>query len=268
MGVWGVPVRGLAGSHGPVVRARRSLGPETTRHLDVRDHRQVLATLRARASVDAGPPSQPSRNVLTYEDVSSRARADHQLALTLTTIGPYFRLTCYQDDVNDSGDVNGVNGVDHVKSDAKVLLGESEGVVVPPLGVLHVDSMRIYNSKLKRLTKRREQIEQRGQIAQWEQRNVKSIGMMGLGRLLAKALAAYGLENGCRKAEILAINDDDETHRKLVLYYRRLGFKVVKEVTGGLGDLPDMLVWGGVGTRMDANLEAFLRILAKDVEEP
>ena len=26
----------------------------------------------------------------------------------------------------------------------------------------------------------------------------------------------------------------------------------------GLGDLPDLLVWGGVGTRMDANIETIL----------
>lgn len=37
------------------------------------------------------------------------------------------------------------------------------------------------------------------------------------------------------------------------------GFYVVKEVTGKLSDLPDMLVWGGIGTRMDADLEKELR---------
>lgn len=79
--------------------------------------------------------------------------------------------------------------------------------------------------------------------------------------MLAKAIAAYGFEQGCTKAEILAINDDDETHRKLVLYYKRLGFKPVREVTGGIADLPHMLVWGGVGTRMDADLQAFLELL-------
>ena len=84
------------------------------------------------------------------------------------------------------------------------------------------------------------------------------------GRVLAKAVLAYGFESGCTKAEILAINDDEETHRTLVLYYRRLGFKSVHEVTDGVADLPHMLVWGGVGTRMEAAVGAFLRILRRE----
>ncbi len=37
------------------------------------------------------------------------------------------------------------------------------------------------------------------------------------------------------------------------------GFEVVREVGGGgLRDLPDMLVWGGAGTRMNGDLEAML----------
>lgn len=44
-------------------------------------------------------------------------------------------------------------------------------------------------------------------------------------------------------------------HARLVRYYSRFGFQPVLEVTGGkLSDLPHMLVWGGVGTRMDADL--------------
>lgn len=39
-----------------------------------------------------------------------------------------------------------------------------------------------------------------------------------------------------------------------------MGFRVVHEVTGsgGFGDYPHMLVWGGVGTLMDANVEELL----------
>ena len=43
-------------------------------------------------------------------------------------------------------------------------------------------------------------------------------------------------------------------------YYRRMfGFKVVRELTGKLRDFPDMVVWGGVGTRMDGNLRSILQ---------
>ena len=47
----------------------------------------------------------------------------------------------------------------------------------------------------------------------------------------------------------------DTMHARLVRYYSRFGFQPVLEVTGGrLSDLPHMLVWGGAGTRMDADL--------------
>lgn len=53
----------------------------------------------------------------------------------------------------------------------------------------------------------------------------------------------------------------DETHARLVKYFtREYSFRVVKEVEGGrLSDLPDLLVWGGVGTRLDADLAMCLR---------
>lgn len=46
---------------------------------------------------------------------------------------------------------------------------------------------------------------------------------------------------------------------QLVRFYQRMGFKAVREVTGSsIGDLPHMLVWGGKGTRMDADIEELL----------
>ncbi|KAL7236438.1 hypothetical protein ACSBR1_019681 [Camellia fascicularis] len=46
---------------------------------------------------------------------------------------------------------------------------------------------------------------------------------------------------------------------KLVRFYKRIGFKVVHEVTGSsIGDLAHMLLWGGIGTRMDANITELL----------
>lgn len=52
----------------------------------------------------------------------------------------------------------------------------------------------------------------------------------------------------------------DEQHAKLLRYYKFFGFKVVKTVgDGGLADLMDQVVWGGVGTRMDADPEEMVR---------
>ena len=84
--------------------------------------------------------------------------------------------------------------------------------------------------------------------------------MLGLGLLLGGAVFAYGLQQGCRKAEILAINDDDSWHERLVRYYSYFGFKKVRKVGGnGLSDLPHLLVWGGEGERMDADIERTLK---------
>ncbi|GHP11315.1 hypothetical protein PPROV_001004300 [Pycnococcus provasolii] len=116
------------------------------------------------------------------------------------------------------------------------VVGVVEGFVVPPLGLLHLDSMRIYNSRLR------------------EQR-----GAFGVGLSLGLETALYGYETGCHTAELLAINDDDHTHRRLVRYYRRLGCVPVCEVTGDKpGDVAHMLVWGGAGTRMDFDVRGVL----------
>ena len=50
-------------------------------------------------------------------------------------------------------------------------------------------------------------------------------------------------------------------HQRLKRYYTRMyGFEAVREIGGGkISDLPHLLVWGGVGTRMDGNLETMLR---------
>uniref|UniRef100_A0A453JYI8 Uncharacterized protein n=1 Tax=Aegilops tauschii subsp. strangulata TaxID=200361 RepID=A0A453JYI8_AEGTS len=46
---------------------------------------------------------------------------------------------------------------------------------------------------------------------------------------------------------------------QLVKFYTRMGFKAVHEVDGSsMMDLAHMLVWGGKGTRMDADIEQLL----------
>lgn len=147
--------------------------------------------------------------------------------MALSTFGPLYRITCtVEEELESGGDVR------------TILLGETDGFVVPFLKLMHCDTMRIYNSRLKSCNSDRR------------------LGIMGLGRVMAQAVFAHGLENGCEKAEILAINDDDDMHRKLVRYYERMGFEVECEVTGeNVSDIFHLLVWGGVGTRMNADLQ-------------
>jgi hypothetical protein len=87
-------------------------------------------------------------------------------------------------------------------------------------------------------------------------------GALGLMPLIGCAVLAHAREAGCARAEILAIDDDDggEQHRRLVAYYRYFGFKAAHRV-GGRGffaDIPHLLVWGGVGLRMDLEVTAAL----------
>lgn len=43
-------------------------------------------------------------------------------------------------------------------------------------------------------------------------------------------------------------------------YYERFGWEPVREVTGDtLADLPHMVVWGGAGMRMDADIGRMMR---------
>ena len=45
----------------------------------------------------------------------------------------------------------------------------------------------------------------------------------------------------------------------MAYYARVFGFKKVRELTGGLADVPAMMLWGGLGTRMDAQTADMLQ---------
>ncbi|XP_047969692.1 uncharacterized protein LOC125213282 [Salvia hispanica] len=167
--------------------------------------------------------SQVSRKTISDLEIEVPTMAEivessrlQKLHLQLRRFGPFFRITAKS-----------------LKSGRE--LGRAEGVIRFWFGgkILHMDSI-----KLERET----------------------IGMnksiFGIGLFLGAMAIRFGYECGCAKAELLAINDTPLYHSKLVRFYTRLGFKQVYEVEGGsLRDLSDMLVWGGVGTRMDANLQ-------------
>lgn len=141
------------------------------------------------------------------------------IVVTKKSFGPFYKISV------------------HFGESGGPLLGETDGFTFAPLELLHCDTMRIYTKSMKSVT------------------SDLGLGMLGLGVLIAKATFAHGYSSGCRTAQILAINDNDETHERLVKYYKRLGFRVVYRVCGDtVADVPHMLVWGGVGTRMDADI--------------
>ena len=140
----------------------------------------------------------------------------------------------------------GYRGVAVSKSDPDNILGYIEGFIRPAGNVLHVDKMEIFKSALN--SARRENDEFKGGGT-----------FLGPGLLIACVCLLHGFENGCAKAEFLAIDDAEFQHKRLVRYYKHAGFKEVRYVGEELKDIPDRLVWGGCGTLMTNDIEKVLK---------
>ncbi|KAK9904887.1 hypothetical protein WJX75_004873 [Coccomyxa subellipsoidea] len=169
-------------------------------------------------------PDRTDSDLLTLDEVQSIA-ARRGLYLNARTLGPLYRIVIR--DRDEEGPV----------------LAVSSGFTVPAMGLMHCDSLQIFTRGVRGSEGER----LRG-------------GVLGLGLLMGGAVFSFGHSVGCTKAEILAIKDDDAWHKRLVRYYSYFGFERVRAVgDNGLRDLPDLLVWGGVGMRMDADIEELLR---------
>lgn len=87
---------------------------------------------------------------------------------------------------------------------------------------------------------------------------------LGVGPLITAACFAWALESTpCRSARFLAIRDDARQHRRLVRYFRRLGFQPVRELGAAARDLPARTVWGGAGLLMQGDCRAVLERSAR-----
>lgn len=78
------------------------------------------------------------------------------------------------------------------------------------------------------------------------------------GILLAHGTACWIREKGPfsnAKAQLLCIKDDERQQRPLIRFYRRLGFKTLREIGSGLQSVPDRIVWGGEGTVMEIDID-------------
>mmetsp|Transcript_20255 Transcript_20255/g.46911 ORF Transcript_20255/g.46911 Transcript_20255/m.46911 type:complete len:155 (+) Transcript_20255:385-849(+) len=121
--------------------------------------------------------------------------------------------------------------------------------------ILHLDSMEIYQKMMVRARQGNPLLRTGGTF-------------LGIGVLIGYLCLLHGKSKGCKVAEFLAIDDSEKQHRRLVSYYRRGGFKVIKYVGDGAGDIPDRLVWGGRGTLMrediDTLLQIWTRLLSKE----
>uniref|UniRef100_A0A7S2C8K0 Uncharacterized protein n=2 Tax=Octactis speculum TaxID=3111310 RepID=A0A7S2C8K0_9STRA len=108
-----------------------------------------------------------------------------------------------------------------------------------------------------------------GSLSAMAQRQaVPNPGVYGMGMLIGGVAAVFGVEKGCKRAELLAIYDDDKQHKVLVRFYQRIGFKSVRDVGDTFASLGDRLVWGGVGQLMETDLEAWVRKWAPIIRDP
>jgi hypothetical protein len=79
-------------------------------------------------------------------------------------------------------------------------------------------------------------------------------GSAGAAPLLLAAACAWALERTpCRQARFLAIHDDDRQHRRLVRYFRGLGFTPLRELGSAPVDWVPRLLWGGSGLLMEGD---------------
>ena len=121
------------------------------------------------------------------------------------------------------------------KSSVKIW-GELKGWTVPLLNGLNLDTMRVVKQSPPYVSE-----------------------------LIWATTMAWAIERtSCRYARLLAIYDDEGYSKKLVRYFRLLGFNVVKEVGSSPADLLLRLIWGGAGTLMKGDCSKILdRLIRK-----
>ena len=93
---------------------------------------------------------------------------------------------------------------------------------------------------------------------------VQGQGSAGAAPLLLAASCAWALERtSCRRARFLAIHDDDRQHRRLVRYFRALGFAPLRELGSAPLDWGPRLLWGGSGLLMESDCVQAIRRCAR-----
>jgi hypothetical protein len=143
------------------------------------------------------------------------------LRLQVTTRGPLTTLRV--------GVARRATGNDQARPGPLLLLGELKGWALPTSNGLRLDTMRVQGGGAAGST-------------------------VGVGALIWAATFAWALETTpCRRATLLAIRDNEAQHRRLVRYFRRLGFEPVRELGAGPLDLAPRLLWGGSGLLMQGD---------------
>lgn len=141
----------------------------------------------------------------------------------------------------------GYRAVARAKYDETLILGYVEGFLRPAGAILHLDKMEVFQPMLQRVRRKEPQSFDFGGIS------------FGLGLVMGYRCLLFAKEKGCSIAEFLAIDDEEFQHKRLVRYYKRVGFQTVKYVGEDIGDIPDRLVWGGCGTLMKEDIDILIQ---------
>ena len=125
--------------------------------------------------------------------------------------------------------------VAQVNNNSVKIWGEIKGWTLPIRGGLQLDTLRILNNSPKYVS-----------------------------ALIWATTMAWALEKTkCKFARLLAIYDSEGYSKKLVRYFRLIGFTFIKEVGSSPSDLFLRLIWGGAGTLMKGDCSKILKKLEK-----
>ena len=175
----------------------------------------VSPVCTTRTSLHNAEDSQDSKTKLfTCAEIQDAARRIG-MEISLSTLGPFYR-TVIRLATKDEADPKGK------------IIGFTSGTITAPL--LRQDTMKIYGVNTGNQLSRKE--------AQKNTRGWTSPTTFGLSLLLGAYGGRYAYDQGCTKAELLAINDNERQHTILQRHYQRLGLKPVREVTEDLSCIP------------------------------
>tara|TARA_B100001121_G_scaffold45630_1_gene39190 strand:- start:125 stop:634 length:510 start_codon:yes stop_codon:yes gene_type:complete len=125
--------------------------------------------------------------------------------------------------------------VAQINNNSVKIWGEIKGWTIPTRNGLQLDTLRILNDSPKFVSE-----------------------------LIWATTMAWALEKTtCKFARLLAIYDSEGYSKKLVRYFRFIGFTFIKEVGASPSDLILRLIWGGAGTLMKGDCSKILKKLEK-----
>ena len=122
-----------------------------------------------------------------------------------------------------------------VSNNSVKIWGEIKGWTLPIRGGLQLDTLRILSGSPKFVSE-----------------------------LIWATTMAWALEKtSCNFSRLLAIYDSEGYSKKLVRYFRLIGFTFIREVGSSPSDLFLRLIWGGAGTLMKGDCSKILKKLEK-----